>query len=69
MREVRIKLNERDYWDFLEQCLENGHIKVEEQIYEIIKYYLIIYRKRFNPNFPKSKLKKLAGTQKRLDES
>jgi len=59
MREVRIKLNERDYWDFLTECVENDHISVEEQIYEIINYYLIVQRKRFNPNFRKSQLRKL----------
>lgn len=59
MREVRIKLNERDYWDFLAECLEHGHISVEEQIYEIIRYYLIVRRKRFNPDFKKFRLKKL----------
>jgi hypothetical protein len=59
VREVRIKLNERDYWDFLTEAVENGHISLEEQILEIINYYLIIQRKRFKPNFRKSALKKL----------
>jgi len=59
MREVRIKLNNRDYFDFLAEAVENGCISVEEQIYEIINYYLIVQRKRFKPNFRKSTLKKL----------
>ena len=45
MREIRIKINEKDYLDFLKAS--NGHnLTVEEKILEIINYYVIIERKR-----------------------
>jgi len=45
LREIRIKINEKDYLDFLKAS--NGHnLTVEEKILEIINYYVIIERKR-----------------------
>jgi len=42
---ANIKLNEKDYFDFLQISNEFG-LTVEEKIYEIIYYHLIIQRKR-----------------------
>jgi hypothetical protein len=45
VREVRIKINEKDYLDFLKAS--NGYnLTIEEKILEIINYYVIIERKR-----------------------
>ena len=41
-----IKMNERDYHDFLHMANEYG-LTVEEKIYEMIEYYLLIERKKF----------------------
>jgi hypothetical protein len=38
-------MNEKDYHDFLNMANEYG-LTVEEKIYEVINYYLIIHRKR-----------------------
>ena len=46
MREFVIKLNDKDYHDFMRVSNEYG-LTVEEKIYEIINYYLLIERKRF----------------------
>jgi len=45
VRRLTIKLNEKDYFDFLQISNEFG-LTVEEKIYEIIYYHLIIQRKR-----------------------
>ena len=47
MREFVIKLNDKDYHDFMRVSNEYG-LTVEEKIHEIIDYYLIIERKRFS---------------------
>ena len=45
MREIRIKISEKDYLDFLKAS--DGHsLTIEEKILEIINYYVIIERKR-----------------------
>jgi len=45
LREIRIKINEKDYLDFLKAS--NGYnLTIEEKILEIINYYVIIERKR-----------------------
>ena len=45
MREIKIRINEEDYLDFLKAS--NGYnLTVEEKILEIINYYVIIERKR-----------------------
>jgi len=45
VRKVIIKLNEKDYLDFLQVSNQYG-LTFEEKIYEIIDYYLIIERKK-----------------------
>ena len=45
MRKITIRLNEKDYFDFLLESNEYDNT-VEEQIHEIIKYYVIIRRRR-----------------------
>ena len=45
MRKVVIKLDEKDYLDFLQTSNGDG-LSAEEKIYEIINYYLIIERKK-----------------------
>lgn len=56
MREIRIKINENDYLDFL-KASEGYNLTIEEKILEIINYYVIIERKRMK--FDKGKLKSL----------
>ena len=46
LREIVIKLNVKDYHDFLKISNEYG-LSVEEKIYEMIYVYLIVQRKRF----------------------
>lgn len=60
MRKILIKLNDQDYFDFLAECVEHGKGSVDELIYEIINYYLIIHRRRFRPNFRQSQIRKLS---------
>ena len=45
MRKIIVRLNEKDYFDFLLESNERDNT-VEEQIHEIIKYYIIIRRRR-----------------------
>lgn len=56
MREIRIKIKENDYLDFLKSS-EGYNLTIEEKILEIINYYVIIERKRIK--FDKGKLKSL----------
>ena len=56
LREIRIKINEKDYLDFL-KASEGYNLTIEEKILEIINYYVIIERKRMK--FDKGKLKSL----------
>jgi hypothetical protein len=49
LREIVIKLNGKDYHDFLKISNEYG-LSVEEKIYEMIYVYLIVQRKRFKQN-------------------
>ena len=44
LKELIIKMSERDYHEFLQISNEYG-LSVEEKIYEIIDYYLLIRRK------------------------
>jgi len=46
LKELIIKMNENDYHEFLQIANEYG-LSVEEKIYEIIDYYLLIQRGRF----------------------
>ncbi len=46
LRKIVIKLNGKDYHDFLKISNEEG-LSVEEKIYEMIHVYLIVQRKRF----------------------
>ena len=45
-------MNEKDYHDFLRLANEYG-LSVEEKIYEIIAYYLLVERRRFKLSFPR----------------
>jgi len=58
LRKVVIKLNAKDYVDFLQISNGNG-LTPEEKIYEIISYYLIIERKKRKVRFSRKKLSKL----------
>jgi len=49
LRKIVIKLNGKDYHDFLKISNEYG-LSVEEKIYEMIYVYLIVQRKRFKQN-------------------
>jgi hypothetical protein len=57
LRKVVIKLNEKDYVDFL-QTSNGAGLTAEEKIYEIINYYLIIERKKRKIKFSRKKLSK-----------
>ncbi|GFN40602.1 MAG: conserved hypothetical protein [Marine Group I thaumarchaeote] len=58
LREVKIKFKERDYFDFLQVALVDS-LTVEEKIYEIIDYYLIIQRNKKRVKFSRNTLSKL----------
>ena len=45
LRKITVKLNEKDYLDFLLESNEYNNT-AEEQIYEIIQYYILIRRRR-----------------------
>jgi len=47
LRKITIRLNEKDYLDFLFESNEHNNTVVE-QIHEIIKYYILIRRHRIN---------------------
>jgi hypothetical protein len=46
LKELIIKMSENDYHEFLQIANEYG-LSVEEKIYEIVDYYLLIHRGRF----------------------
>jgi len=56
LREIIIKINEKNYLDFL-KASEGYNLTIEEKILEIINYYVIIERRRMK--FDKGKLKSL----------
>jgi len=59
LREIRIKISEKDYLDFLK--VSNGYnLTIEEKILEIINYYVIIERKRMKLEKMKIRFKPLA---------
>ena len=45
LRKITIRLSEKDYLDFLLESNEYNNT-AEEQIYEIIQYYVLIRRRR-----------------------
>ena len=45
MRKITVNLNEKDYLDFLLESNEHSNT-AEEQIHEIIQYYVLIRRRR-----------------------
>ena len=45
MRKITVRVNERDYLDFLLESNEYGNT-AEEQVNEIIQYYIMIRRRR-----------------------
>ena len=58
LREIRIKISEKDYLDFLKAS--NGYnLTIEKKILEIINYYVIIERKRMNLEKMKIRFKPL----------
>ena len=58
LREIRIKISEKDYLDFLKAS--NGYnLTIEEKILEIINYYVIIERKRMTIEKMRTRLKPL----------
>ena len=58
LREIRIKISEKNYLDFLKAS--NGHnLTIEEKILEIINYYVIIERKRMKLEKMKIRFKPL----------
>jgi len=59
LRKVVIKLNEKDYLDFLQTSNGDG-LTAEEKIYEIINSCLIIERKKNRVKFSRKKLSKFS---------
>ena len=58
LREIKIKISEKDYLDFLKAS--NGYnLTIEEKILEIINYYVIIERKRLKLEKMKIRFKPL----------
>ena len=58
MREIKIRINEKDYLDFVKAS--NGYnLTIEEKILEIINYYVIIERKRMKLEKMKIRFKPL----------
>ena len=58
LREIQIKISEKDYLDFLKAS--NGYnLTIEEKILEIINYYVIIERKRIKLEKMKIRFKPL----------
>jgi hypothetical protein len=45
LRKITVRLNEKDYLDFLLESNEHNNT-AEEQIYEIIRYYVLIRHRR-----------------------
>tara|TARA_Y100000590_G_C15481106_1_gene924055 strand:- start:508 stop:699 length:192 start_codon:yes stop_codon:yes gene_type:complete len=45
LRKITVRLNERDYFDFLLESNEYNNT-TEEQVNEIIQYYILIRRRR-----------------------
>jgi hypothetical protein len=58
LREVKIKISEKDYLDFL-KALNGYNLTIEEKILEIINYYVIIERKRLKLEKMKIRFKPL----------
>jgi len=58
LREVKIKISEKDYLDFLKASNEYN-LTIEEKILEIINYYVIIERKRLKLEKMKIRFKPL----------
>jgi hypothetical protein len=52
LRKIVINLNEKDYLDFLLESNEHG-FTVEEQIHEIINYYILVRKRRLKIKFSK----------------
>ncbi len=55
LRKIVIKLNEKDYLDFLLESNEHG-FTVQEQIHEIINYYILVRKRRVKTQFSKNKV-------------
>jgi len=45
LRKIEIKLPDKDYFDFLSICI-NQELSIEDNLKNIIKYHLIIYRNK-----------------------
>jgi hypothetical protein len=45
LRKIEIKLHDKDYFDFLSISI-NQELSVEENLKNIIKYHLIVYRNK-----------------------
>jgi len=56
LRKITVRLSEKDYIDFLLESNENSNT-AEEQISEIIQYYVLVRRRRIKlKKFPKETL-------------
>jgi len=45
LRKIEIKINDKNYLDFLSICIDD-ELSVEDKLKNIITYHLIIYRNR-----------------------
>ena len=55
MRKIVIKLSEKDYLNFLLESNEHG-LTAEEQIHEIINYYILVRKRRAKIQFSNDSL-------------
>ena len=55
MRKIVIKLSEKDYLNFLLESNEHG-LTAEEQIHEIINYYILVRKRRTKIQFSNDSL-------------
>ena len=56
MRKIIIKLSEKDYLEFLFESNEHG-FTVEQQIHEIINYYILVRKRRAKVQVSKDRLR------------
>jgi len=56
LRKIIIKLSEKDYLEFLFESNEHG-FTVEEQIHEIINYYILVRKRRAKVQVSKDRLR------------
>jgi len=57
LRKITIEIDEERYLHFLCECNVNG-LTIQEQIEELINYYVIVQKKRLKSKFSQLKMSK-----------